>query len=179
MADNTVQAYGRDLDRFATWAALVRFHAYTAPTLKDLARYVGFLHDEQLAPPSIARHLVALKMEALAHSTRLSAPKKKDSGPFAPFPRPAGSILTGDFNMRPEDPLVGRLAGAWQDAWTVANPGKPHPPTFGVFDKEFASEPYCCDFVFVSDDLAKRVASARVDQQNQASDHQPVIVELR
>lgn len=62
MADNTVQAYGRDLDRFATWAALVRFHEYTAPTLKDLARYLGFLHDEQLAPPSIARHLVALKM---------------------------------------------------------------------------------------------------------------------
>ena len=62
MADNTVQAYGRDLDRFATWAALVRFQEYTAPTLKDLARYVGFLHDEQLAPPSIARHLVALKM---------------------------------------------------------------------------------------------------------------------
>jgi integrase/recombinase XerD len=62
MADNTVQAYGRDLDRFATWTALVRFTSYTAPTLKDLARYVGFLHDEQLAPPSIARHLVAMKM---------------------------------------------------------------------------------------------------------------------
>ena len=35
---------------------------YTAPTLKDLGRYLAFLHDEQLAPPSIARHLVALKM---------------------------------------------------------------------------------------------------------------------
>src|SRR5437867_2294708 len=62
MADNTVQAYGRDLDRFATWAALVRLSDYTKPTLKDLARYLAFLHDEQLAPPSIARHLVALKM---------------------------------------------------------------------------------------------------------------------
>jgi len=62
MADNTVQAYGRDLDRFARWAALVRFSEYTKPTLKDLARYLAFLHDEQLAPPSIARHLVAMKM---------------------------------------------------------------------------------------------------------------------
>src|SRR5262249_4772858 len=62
MSDNTVQAYGRDLDRFAKWAHLVRFGEYTHPTLKDLARYVGFLHDEQLAPPSIARHLVAMKM---------------------------------------------------------------------------------------------------------------------
>jgi len=62
MADNTVQAYGRDLSRFASWAALVRFAAYAKPTLKDLARYVAFLHEEKLAPPSIARHLVALKM---------------------------------------------------------------------------------------------------------------------
>ena len=62
MSDNTVQAYGRDLDRFARWAAAVRLAGYTAPTLKDLARYLAFLNDEQLAAPSIARHLVALKM---------------------------------------------------------------------------------------------------------------------
>jgi integrase/recombinase XerD len=62
MSDNTVQAYGRDLDRFAKWCALVRFAEYDKPTLKDLARYLSFLHDEELAPPSVARHLVALKM---------------------------------------------------------------------------------------------------------------------
>jgi integrase/recombinase XerD len=62
MADNTVQAYGRDLERYANWATTVRFANYDKPTLKDLARYVAFLHDEKLAPPSIARHLVALKM---------------------------------------------------------------------------------------------------------------------
>jgi len=62
LADNTVQAYGRDLDRFVKWCGLVRYTEYTAPTLRDLARYVSFLHDEELAPPSIARHLVALKM---------------------------------------------------------------------------------------------------------------------
>ena len=62
MADNTVQAYGRDLERFANWAALIRFTGYSTPSLKDLARYVAFLHEEKLAPPSIARHLVSLKM---------------------------------------------------------------------------------------------------------------------
>ena len=62
MADNTVQAYGRDLERFSNWAALIRFTGYSKPSLKDLARYVAFLHDEKLAPPSIARHLVSLKM---------------------------------------------------------------------------------------------------------------------
>ena len=62
MAANTVLAYGRDLERYARWAATVRLSDYLAPTLSDLSRYLGFLHDEQLAAPSIARHLVALKM---------------------------------------------------------------------------------------------------------------------
>ena len=62
MADNTVQAYGRDLDRFAKWCASVNYDKHTTPTLRDLASYLAFLHDEQLAPPSIARHLVTLKM---------------------------------------------------------------------------------------------------------------------
>ena len=62
LSDNTVQAYGRDLDRFANWCGLVRHADYTAPSLKDLGRYLSFLHDEELAPPSVARHLVALKM---------------------------------------------------------------------------------------------------------------------
>jgi integrase/recombinase XerD len=62
LSDNTVQSYGRDLDRFAKWVVLVRLASYRKPTLKELASYVGFLHDENLAPPSIARHLVALKM---------------------------------------------------------------------------------------------------------------------
>jgi integrase/recombinase XerD len=61
LAENTVLSYGHDLDRFALWVSLVRID-YHKPKLKDMARYIGFLHDEELAPPSIARHLVALKM---------------------------------------------------------------------------------------------------------------------
>ena len=62
LSGNTVQAYGRDLDRFLKWAALVRFHDYAKPTLRDLGRYISFLHDEELAPPSVARHIVSLRM---------------------------------------------------------------------------------------------------------------------
>lgn len=62
LADNTVESYGRDLDRFARWVAIVNLPDYHKPKLKDLASYIGFMHDEELAPPSIARHLVALKM---------------------------------------------------------------------------------------------------------------------
>ncbi len=62
LAENTLLAYGRDLDRYAKWIALVQLPDYTKPKLKDLARYVAFMHEEELAAPSIARHLVALKM---------------------------------------------------------------------------------------------------------------------
>jgi integrase/recombinase XerD len=62
MAKNTVLAYGRDLDRFAGWVAEGGLGDYLRPGLRELANYLGRLRDENLAPPSVARHLVALKM---------------------------------------------------------------------------------------------------------------------
>ncbi len=118
-------------------------------------------------------------IEAERNAHALASPSNTyASGPFQPFPRPASSILTGDFNMRPDDPLVARLLQTWDDAWRIANPGAAHPPSFHVHDREDEDAPYCCDFVFVSRDLAPRIARVRVDSQTQASDHQPVIVEF-
>jgi integrase/recombinase XerD len=62
MADNTVISYGHDLERFAEWFAGGRMRDFRKPTLSELADYISFLRDEQLAPASAARHLVALKM---------------------------------------------------------------------------------------------------------------------
>ena len=62
LAANTLLAYGRDLDRFALWVAGGGLANYLAPTLRDLSHYLEHLRDEKLAPPSVARHLVALKM---------------------------------------------------------------------------------------------------------------------
>jgi integrase/recombinase XerD len=62
LAKNTVLAYGRDLERFARWAAEGGLKDYRAPTIGELSRYLEFLRQEQLAAPSAARHLVALKM---------------------------------------------------------------------------------------------------------------------
>ncbi|MEW6688655.1 MAG: endonuclease/exonuclease/phosphatase family protein, partial [Pseudomonadota bacterium] len=101
------------------------------------------------------------------------------SGPFQPFARPAASILCGDFNMRPQDPLLARLRQAYADAWALAHPGAAHAPTFRLHDREHGETPYCCDFVFVSKELAERVATVRIDARTQASDHQPVIAEFR
>ncbi len=62
LADNTLLAYGRDLDRFSQWVAGGGLSSYLSPSLRDLSHYLEFLRAENLAPPSIARHLVALKM---------------------------------------------------------------------------------------------------------------------
>ena len=62
MAANTLLAYGRDLDRFVGWVAGGGLTDYLTPTLRDFARYLEYLRGENLAPPSVARHLVALKM---------------------------------------------------------------------------------------------------------------------
>ncbi len=62
MAANTVLAYGHDLDRYAQWAAGDGLSNYLQPTVRELGHYLVFLKEEGLAPTSIARHLIALKM---------------------------------------------------------------------------------------------------------------------
>jgi endonuclease/exonuclease/phosphatase family metal-dependent hydrolase len=119
-----------------------------------------------------------LRLEALADS-HTGASSRETGAAFEHSPRAASSILTGDFNMRPSDPLVARLLETWRDAWQVRHPGAPHPPSFFVHDTEKGIAPYCCDYVMVSEDLAPRLASVRIDGETQASDHQPVIVEFR
>ena len=62
LAANTLLAYGRDLDRYSQWVAGGGLDDYLHPTLRDLSHYLDHLRQENLAPPSVARHLVALKM---------------------------------------------------------------------------------------------------------------------
>jgi integrase/recombinase XerD len=62
MATNTVLAYGRDLERFAAWVTDGGLRDYLRPSLRELSSYIGFLREDGLAPSSIARHLVALKV---------------------------------------------------------------------------------------------------------------------
>jgi integrase/recombinase XerD len=59
LAENTVAAYGRDLRRFYTW---LNGRAIPALSIRDLADYTTWLHAQNLAPASLARHLVSLKV---------------------------------------------------------------------------------------------------------------------
>lgn len=108
------------------------------------------------------------------HAEACSAQFRHDKpGAFQFWPRPASGIVCGDFNFAPDNPLRARMKEAFADAWEAAHPGLAHPPTFEVKTK------YCCDYVFVTPDLAPRIAAVRIDAETRASDHQPVIVELR
>jgi endonuclease/exonuclease/phosphatase family metal-dependent hydrolase len=130
--------------------------------------------------------LRALHAEGSRHA-RMGGVVDTSGGPFHTRLRPASTIITGDFNLEPDEPLYARMQApfddgtpAMRDAWTVAHPGKPHPPTFKIYEKEHPDEPELhCDFIFVSADLAPRVCAVRVDQKTQAADHQPVLLELR
>lgn len=63
LANNTFLAYGRDLERFQHWVEQGGMQDHLQPTLRELSHYLEFLRDEEkLAPTSVARHLVSLKV---------------------------------------------------------------------------------------------------------------------
>lgn len=144
-------------------------------------------HLEYYSPLQRAAQIERLRelhAEACGHASAEPS-VRQDSGPFRHFPRPRSAILCGDFNLPPDDPLHARLGAPFADgvprltdAWTVAHPHEAHPPTFHVHDPAWSGAPYCCDFVFVTEDLVPRVAAVHVDAHTEASDHQPVIVEF-
>jgi endonuclease/exonuclease/phosphatase family metal-dependent hydrolase len=125
-----------------------------------------------------------LHNEACMHAAR-PRPGGEQGGPFEALPRPASVLLCGDFNFRPGSAEYAAMCGRFDDtstrelldAWTLAHPDEPHAITAGLYDASW-QEAYCCDFVFVSADLAPRVKRVEVESVTQASDHQPVLVEL-
>lgn len=61
LAENTAAAYQRDVRRFQQWLSDV---GKPIPELgiRELSDFVGWLHQQNLAPSSIARHIVGLRM---------------------------------------------------------------------------------------------------------------------
>jgi endonuclease/exonuclease/phosphatase family metal-dependent hydrolase len=110
----------------------------------------------------------------------------RDGGPYESAPVPAPALICGDFNLTPSDPLHERLLSPFDDGtpplidtWAATHPGHPRTPTFRIYEKEYEQqEPYACDYIFASADLAPRIRRVDVDTQTQASDHQPVLIEL-
>lgn len=120
--------------------------------------------------------------EAAGHAP-LRRPDGDVDPPFQSQPRPLAGVYCGDFNCPPDAPewadlLGGADAAALRDAWTVAHPGRPHPATVGLHGCDWPDHPYCCDYFLVSADLAGKVLVIDVDRDTDASDHQPLCLDL-
>jgi integrase/recombinase XerD len=59
LAENTVQAYRRDLVHMTSW---LDGRSPTKMGVRELADFIGFLKEMKLAPSSISRHIVAVRM---------------------------------------------------------------------------------------------------------------------
>ena len=137
----------------------------------------------RLARLAQARALLEHHREA-CEQARQPPPGSDDGTPFRPRAHTTRAVLCGDFNAVAAGPehavLTGGAAGAarFVDAWPLARSAAAQPPTFRLFDHTYGPTPIACDFFFVSEDLAPRVRRMIVDGRTQASDHQPVLLEL-
>ena len=125
-----------------------------------------------------------LHAEACAMAARMPLPEET-GGSFDVFPRPAQALLCGDMNFPATAPERSQIlapfpggAPGLRDAWDVLHPGEPHAPTVGIHKVDFVDQPECFDFVFVTEGLAGRLRAHGIDAATEASDHQPVWVEL-
>lgn len=117
---------------------------------------------------------------------RVSSPPVAGKGPYRTRPGSVEAILTGDFNMKPDDSLIERMQAPadepgiprFIDAWRLAHGDASHPPSMCLND-QVDGPPRCLDYIFVTEGLANRIASLVYDQTSDASDHQPVIIDLR
>ncbi|MGG1943619.1 endonuclease/exonuclease/phosphatase family protein [Trinickia sp. NRRL B-1857] len=125
-----------------------------------------------------------LQREAADHAAH-PAPAENAMGPFAATSRPVSAIVCGDFNSeygsQAYQAFIAPLAGApgFVDAWTALHPRATPPLTAGVYDTaQWSDGPITCDFVFVTEDIRARLRSCEIDGKTQASDHQPIVVEI-
>jgi len=134
-------------------------------------------------------HVEALRRiyaDGYAHAQDGRAIMGMREGPFETLVRPRATIFTGDFNLEYDSDLHARMVApfdagtpALANAWDLLHPGVPYPATFCIYNSMKGYGQLHCDFFFVSPEVAARVADVFVDQQTQASDHQPVALTLR
>ena len=128
--------------------------------------------------------LRALNAEALVHARAPSATREGNPA-FAPVPCPAAALLCGDFNCEPASAEYRSLirpgadaSADWHDAWACRHGDLPHANTVGLHGADWPDRPYCCDFAFVTTALRPRLREVGIDPVTDASDHQPLWVEL-
>ena len=113
-------------------------------------------------------------------------PPLEGTGPYRAIPQAVQGLICGDFNMEvgstEYDLMLAPLADegpAIADAWRIAHGERAHDPTCGVFDHvQWPQGRHCRDFFFAVGAAADAVRSVWVNTDTDASDHQPLVLEL-
>jgi endonuclease/exonuclease/phosphatase family metal-dependent hydrolase len=67
----------------------------------------------------------------------------------------------------------------YRDAWTLRYPEGRRAPTCGIHDHaQWPDGADCRDFIFATEDLRERIVRVEVNETTDASDHQPILIEL-
>ena len=141
-------------------------------------------HLEYSSPVLRAAQVEGIRQIHRMAAARQATPRQPGPHTYAPTPNAASAILTGDFNMRPDDAGLAQLLAPFDgdvpplvDLWPVLKGAEPHPPSAFICDQTYGP-PGCLDFILATPDLAERVRSITYDIETRASDHQPILVEF-
>lgn len=144
--------------------------------LRVMTTHLEYSHPDLRRPQVDA--IRALHEQAAA---RAATPREDGPHTYRRTAQPASAILCGDFNMLPDDPMKHAIeapfssgAPAFVDGWTHCNGATPHPMSACVQQPSYAP-PHCCDYIFVTEEIAPRLAMIRYHGETRASDHQPVL----
>ena len=138
-------------------------------------------HSAAQRDAQIAR-LLDLQEEA---STGSMIARDDHAEPYTSQTLAASSLLCGDFNVDVSDlqhALIDRSKRPglnYRDAWTIRHRDGRRAPTCGIFDRaQWPNGSDCRDFIFTTEDLSDRILRVEVNETTDASDHQPVLIEL-
>ena len=141
-------------------------------------------HLEYSSPVLRAAQVDGIRQIQRMAAARQATPRQPGPHTYAPTPNSASAILTGDFNMRPDDAGLAQLLAPFEgdvppmvDLWPVLQGDAPHPPSAFICDQTYGP-PGCLDYVLATPDLATRARSITYDIETHASDHQPILVEF-
>jgi endonuclease/exonuclease/phosphatase family metal-dependent hydrolase len=141
-------------------------------------------HLEYSSPVLRAAQVEGIREVHRMAACRARTPRVPGPHTYAPTPNTASAILTGDFNMRPDDPALARLMAPFDDGtpplrdlWPELMGDAPPPPTAFIVDQTYGP-PGCLDYVLATPDLAARARRIVCDVDTRASDHQPILVEF-
>jgi endonuclease/exonuclease/phosphatase family metal-dependent hydrolase len=151
--------------------------------VRVITTHLEYYSAKQRMAQAEALRAIYAEGHAYARDGRITS---SEGTPFRTLVRPRETIITGDFNFEPHDPEHPRMLAPFDDgtpplhdAWEIAHPGEPHASTFCIYQKtDPGGAELHCDFIFVSDELRPRVKGLQVQQETQASDHQPVVLTL-